>query len=89
MKTLGKLCQYCGDMSNDILTNSETLKFKIKLKGKPFATGNTKDVKIAVPLKYLSNFWRTLEMSLTNCETDCVYRFLLQLENNRYFVNPR
>ena len=21
-----------------------------------------------VPLKYLSNFWRTLEMSLTNCE---------------------
>ena len=21
-----------------------------------------------VPLKYLSNFWRTLEMSLINCE---------------------
>ena len=21
-----------------------------------------------VPLKYLSNFWRTLEMPLTNCE---------------------
>ena len=27
-----------------------------------------KDVKIMVPLKYLSNFWRTLEMSLINCE---------------------
>ena len=24
--------------------------------------GNTKDVEIIVPLKYLSNFWRTLEM---------------------------
>ena len=24
--------------------------------------GNTKDVEIIVPLKYLSNFWRTLEI---------------------------
>ena len=33
-------------------------------------TGNnrTKNVEIMVPLKYLSNFWRTLEMSLINCE---------------------
>ena len=30
--------------------------------------GNTKDVKIIVPLKYLSNFCRTLEMPLINCE---------------------
>ena len=28
----------------------------------------TINVKIMVPLKYLSNFWRTLEMSLINCE---------------------
>ena len=28
------------------------------------AIGNTKDVKIAVPLKNLSNSWRTLEMPL-------------------------
>ena len=26
------------------------------------AAGNTKDVEITVPLKYLSNFWRTLGM---------------------------
>ena len=25
---------------------------------------------IAVPFKYLSNFWRTLEMLLINCETN-------------------
>ena len=30
------------------------------------ASGNTKDVEIVVPLKYLSNFWRTLELYLTN-----------------------
>ena len=27
-----------------------------------------KMLKIMVPLKYLSNFWRTLEMPLINCE---------------------
>ena len=32
----------------------------------------TKNVKIAVPLKYLSNFCRTLEMSLTNCEINLI-----------------
>ena len=39
--------------------------------GKIPAVGNTKDIKIAVPLKYLSNFWRTLELDLK------VVRFLL------------
>ena len=29
-----------------------------------------KNVKIMVPLKYLSNFWRTLEMPLINCEVN-------------------
>ena len=27
-----------------------------------------KDVEIAVPLKHISNFWRTLDMSFTDCE---------------------
>ena len=30
--------------------------------------GVFKDVKIAVPLKYLSNIWRSLEMPLINCK---------------------
>ena len=34
--------------------------------------GNTKDVKIIVPLKYLSNFWRTPEMLLINCEVNLI-----------------
>ena len=31
-----------------------------------------KDVEIMVPLKYLSNFWRTLEMPLINCEVNLI-----------------
>ena len=31
---------------------------------------NRNDVKIAVPLKYLSNFWRSLEMLLINCKVE-------------------
>ena len=31
-----------------------------------------KNVEIAVPLKYLSNFWRTLEMPLINCEINLI-----------------
>ena len=30
--------------------------------------GGIKHVEIMVPLKYLSNFWRTLKMFLINCE---------------------
>ena len=40
--------------------------------GKTRATGNAKDIKIAVPLKYLSNFQRTLEMPLINCEINLI-----------------
>ena len=44
----------------------------MKITGKTPATGNTKDVEIIVPLKYLSNFWRTLEMPLINCEVNLI-----------------
>ena len=48
--------------------NSKSFKFKQQITGK---TGNSgiKDVEIMVPLKYLNNFWRTLKISLINCET--------------------
>ena len=64
-KTSGSLCQHYRDDPNDNIVNSESFKFKINITGKTLADGNTKDVKIAVPLKYLRNFWRHLEMSLT------------------------
>ena len=44
------------------------VKSKVKITGGTHARGNTKDVKIILPLKYLSNFWGTLKMPLINCE---------------------
>ena len=31
------------------------------------------NVEIAVPLKYSSNFWKTLEMPLINCEINLLF----------------
>ena len=79
--TSGSLWQYCKDIppvynNNAIvdftganLTNS--FDFKAKIKGQTQNDG-TKDVEIMVPLKYLGNFWRTLEMPLINCEVNLI-----------------
>ena len=67
-KTSGSLWQYYRDEPNDNLADSESFKSKIKITGKTPDNGNEKNVEIMVPLKYLSNFWRTLEMPLINCE---------------------
>ena len=32
----------------------------------------TKNIEIMVPLKYISNFWRTLEIPLINCEINLI-----------------
>ena len=72
-KTSGSLWQYYKDDPNDNIENSESIKYKIKITGKTPNNGNTKDDEIIVPLKYLSNFWRTLEMSLTNCEVNLIW----------------
>ena len=50
-------------------------------------TGNdsTKNAKTRLPLKYLSNFWRTLQMPLINCEIILILTWF-----NRCFIidNP-
>ena len=71
-KISGSLWQYYRDEPNDNLANCESFKSKIKITGKTTNNGNEKDVKIMVPLKYLSNFWRTLEMTLINCEDSLI-----------------
>ena len=69
-KISGSLWQYYKDEPNDNLANSESFQCKVKITGRTPADGNTKDVEIIVPLKHLSNFWRTLEMPLINCEVN-------------------
>ena len=71
-KTFRSLLQYYRDEPDDNLADSESFKSKIKITGKTLNNGNEKDVEIMVPLKYLSNFWRTLEMPLINCEVNLI-----------------
>ena len=51
--------------------NSSSFKYKSSFIGNTVVDGadsKKEGVKIAVPLKYLSNFWRSLKMSLINCK---------------------
>ena len=52
-KTSGSLWQYYKYVLNDNITEFESLKSKIKITGKTSDDGNTKNVEIVVPLKYL------------------------------------
>ena len=72
-KTSGSLWQYFRDEPDDNnIEDSESFKAKIKIARKTPNNDNEKDVEIMVPLKYLSNFWRTLEMPLINCEVNLI-----------------
>ena len=71
-KTSGSLWQYYRDEPNDNLADSESFKSKIKIIGKTPNNDNEKDIEIMVPLKYLSNFWRTLEIPFINCEVSLI-----------------
>ena len=52
------------------VNNSSSFKFKVHLLGNPIVAGNVarRNVKVVVPLKYLGNFFRSLEMPLMNCK---------------------
>ena len=80
-RTSGSLWQYCKDIpavdNNDIIVNftennlTDSFNVKVKMTSQTGDDG-TKNVEIMVPRKYLSNFWRVLEMPLINCETSLI-----------------
>ena len=55
---------------NLVVDNSSSFKYKAELLGDPVVANNIarRNVKAVVPLKYLSNFFRSLEMPLINCK---------------------
>ena len=61
-------------MTND--NNAPSFKYKANLIGNTENNGTKNGVKIAVPLKYLSNFWRSLEMPLTNCKVELSLKWI-------------
>ena len=68
----------------DADNSSALFNFFYKIVGQ---TGNygTNYVKIMVPLKYKGNFWRTLKMSLVNCENNLI---LTWFANSFIIANP-
>ena len=81
-KTSGRLWPYCkdipavnnaGNIVDFTATNTtDSFKFKTKITGETNNDGEINGIEIMVPLKYLSNFWRTLEMALINCEVELI-----------------
>ena len=87
-KTTGSLWNYYRDESNnppadnynaDPIANYASFKYKSSITGKTPHNYNddniTNDVEIVVPLKYLRNFWRTLDMSLITCHINPVLKW--------------
>ena len=80
-KTSRSLWRYCKEIPAldnngnivdfDGANATNSFNFKTKITGQTNDDGRI-DVEIMVPLKYLSNFWRTLEMPLINCEIELI-----------------
>ena len=76
-KTIGSLYNYYRDeLSDDAddnqfnnikIVNSNTFKYKNKIIDNTNNQGKT-DTELAIPLKYLGNFWRALNIPLISCE---------------------
>ena len=63
-----------ADVTND--DNALSFKYKGNLIGDTENDERKNGVKIAVPLKYLSNFWRSLEMPLINCKIELSLKWI-------------
>ena len=103
-KISGSLWQYCKDIpavndnGNIVIFNraneSDSLNLKLKIIGTTNDDGDIENVEIMIPLKYLSNFWRTLEMPLINCEVELILTWSencviisTNIANHRYIAN--
>ena len=56
--------------------NAPSFKYKASIIGNTENNGTKNGVKIAVPLKYLSNFWRSLEMPLIDCKVEILLKWI-------------
>ena len=59
-----------GNNANVNVANSSLLSYKSNFVGNTDNNGDSNGAKIAMPLKYLSNIWRSLEISLINCKVE-------------------
>ena len=83
-KTTGSFWNYYRDEPNEESTgggndaikysirNSKSFDYKTSITGTLECDNTEKEAEIVVPLKHLSNFWRTLDMPLINCEINFI-----------------
>ena len=81
-ETSGSLWQYCKDIPAvdddggiadfNGANVSDSFNFRSKIEDQTNNDGEINNVEIMVPLKYLSNIWRNLEMYLINCEVNLI-----------------
>ena len=73
-KTTVSLWNYYRDEpSNPLNTDSESFKYKTSITGKmPQNNDSLTNAEDVIPLKYLSNFWRSLNIPLLNCKIELV-----------------
>ena len=62
-----------GSVNNNKTIRSKSFEFQTKIIGRTQADNNASNVEVAVPLKYLSNFWRFLDLPLINCHVKKLY----------------
>ena len=76
-KTTGSLWFFSKDETTNF--NADIAKLLRNTAGQPApnaANRILRNATIAVPLKYLSNYWRSLEMLLTNCKVEKKVRWI-------------
>ena len=61
-----------GNISYTI-KGSKSFDYKTNITGRLESKNTEKEVEITVPLKHLSNFWRTLDVSLINCDINLIF----------------
>ena len=89
---------YRGEPDNNDIRNFESFKYKTSITGEIHQIA---DAEIVVPLKHLSNFWKSLNVPLINCEVSltlvwskkCVLTHsrvvLAAQKNNLAIINPK
>ena len=83
-KTTGSMWNcYRGEPSDPLSSKPESFKYKTSITGKAYNVGDGEEgydankvdknkTEVVIPLKHLSNFWKSLNIPLINCEVELI-----------------
>ena len=77
------IINYRDEPSNPLSSNSKSFKYKASITKNTYNIGNDEEgydankvgkneTEVVIPLKHLSNFWRSLNIPLINCEVELI-----------------